>query len=35
MEGGLGREGSLYVCHVCFGNKNSKDVFISLDYYIT
>ena len=35
MEGGLGREGSLYVCVVCFGVKNSKVVFISLDYYIT
>ena len=35
MEGGLGREGSLYVCGVCFGVKNSKVVFISLDYYIT
>ena len=26
MEEGLGREGSLYVCHVCFGIKNSKVV---------
>ena len=34
MEGGLGREGSLYVCGVCFRIKNSKVVFISLDYYI-
>ena len=23
---GLGSEGSLYVCHVCFGIKNSKVV---------
>jgi len=35
MGGGLGREGSLYVCCVCVRIKNSKVVFISLDYYIT
>lgn len=35
MEERLGREGSLYVCGVCFGIKNSKVVFISLGYYIT